>query len=396
MRNSTNRLINKENIFLSILREDAESVRIYSNSQNFNSGNWKELCEFAIKNKLFPVFYSHLLALELNSIPPEILSRFKNLYFYNLQKNLILQKELFNVLAHFRQAGLPVIPLKGPFFTSYLYEDIALRQASDDLDLLVQQERLKDAENILEMLGYHTNEKRRLGYHKFNRQIPFFRTAANSKAYVVDLHWSLRSRFIRTHTRDFWANAKQVEVSGLQILMPSNEDLLLYLALISMFDGAFIQIKHLYDMHRLIIKFGKEMDWQVTAEKARKFNLDAALFFALRLTQGFFRTGLSKELLNTIKPNYIKENLLRLWVNEKNVLRFRGKIASSYTWYYLTSSYFNSNSIFDCISIIYKKIFISPEEVAWKCKLPLSKISYSLYIKRLLKPFKRFFKRKSG
>lgn len=375
-----------EQIFLDILREDSNRDEINQKIHYFNKNNWQTLTDFSIKNGLFPAFYIRLSRLNLENIPSEFLSKLKNLYIFNLKTNIILERDLFKILSIFRESNIAVIPLKGPFLARYLYQDLALRQTSCDLDLLVPQEKLQDAEDILQTIGYYTDDKRRTGYHKFCREIPFFKKNSELQNFYIDLHWDIRDRFIRTHNSDFWLNAKEINIDGYPILVPSCEDLLLYIALISIYDYSFVQIKYLYDLHRLISRFGEKINWQFCLKKAKQFSLDAALFFALKLSQDFFHTDLPKGLLNAIKPDFIKENLLKLWINKTNVLRFGTKFASSFTWHNFVSRYLFSADFFDCIRMICQKIFKPMEEVMWIYNQPLSKVSYSLYIKRLLKP----------
>ena len=60
---------------------------------------------------------------------------------------------LIGILRLFHRAGISAMVLKGPLLSLDLYEDAALRQ-SRDLDLLVPQEHIRDAEKLLEQTGW--------------------------------------------------------------------------------------------------------------------------------------------------------------------------------------------------------------------------------------------------
>ena len=143
-----------ENIFLSVLREDSDRDHINKEIQHFTAGDWDKLYESAIQSGLFPVFYNCLLSLDLNNISADFLSRLKNLYFLNLRRNVLLEQELFRIISYFKELNIPVIPLKGPILARYLYNDLALRQTSCDLDLLVRHETIEKTKEKLAELGY--------------------------------------------------------------------------------------------------------------------------------------------------------------------------------------------------------------------------------------------------
>jgi len=382
-----------EKTFLQFLQGDSSAHEISKNVQDFSAGDWQELLDLSFKKRLFPAFYVRLSNLNLKNIPPAVLLRSKNLYLDNLKKNIILQRELFKILAVFKESNIPVIPLKGPVFAIYLYGDLALRQASSDLDLLINQEKIGYAEDILVKFGFHADERTKAGFYEFNGQIHFTRKPSGKEVSIVDLHWSPRNKLFPSHSRDLWSNARRIKVEGNEILFPSKEDLALYLATISIFDGGFVQVKYLYDMHMLASGFTEEINWQDLISKAKLLNMDTALFFTLKLCKEFFHTEIPKEKLYSLKPSYAKERLLGVWMNEKNILKCRNSVVSNFTWSYFISPFLFSRGIFDYIRLVYRRIFRPMREVMWIEGEPLSRASYSLYLKRLLKPIPIFSKK---
>lgn len=380
------RLKNKEYIFLSILREDADRKDIYKKIQKFSPDNWKALCAFAVKNEVFPVFYRNLLALGPISIPSEILLNFKNLYLLNLQRNLILQKELFNIIERFYQAGIPVIPLKGPFFAEYIYKDMALRQTSSDLDLLVKKESLKGAGDLLKALGYCIDEAKYNYSRRFSVEAQFHK---KDPPFGIDLHWDIATNRIQSDALELWANAKDAEINGHLILAPSNEDLLLYMIFKAMFVKDFIKIKSIYDIHSMIKNHEKGIDWEVFKEKAKKLHFDAAAYFTFCLCRDLLGTRIDNNLQRFLKPAFLRRIFFNIWIRKANVLRSN---KTSYVWYYIISVFLFSNSFHAALKVIYQGIFLPLDEFVRCYKdLPVQE-ARSLYMKRLLKPFAFFRK----
>jgi hypothetical protein len=176
-------------------------------------------------------------------------------------------------------------------------------------------------------------------------------------------------------------------LDGKEILLPSNEDLLLYLTFTAINYFRFIEIKYLYDIHRLITGFAKDINWDSVANEAKQLNLDTALFFALSLAKDLFGTDISKEVLGRLRPGFIKERICKIWINKTSVLRLKEKIAPDYIWRLFAYNYLYSKNIFGCIIKMFKRIFRPMGEVMGMKGRPISEVSYSLYIKRLLKPF---------
>ena len=315
----------------------------------------------------------------------------------NLKRNLELDAELSRILSRLDGSGIEAIPLKGTALAKFIYGDVSLRPAPCDIDILVRREKVRAAEGILEDMGYSfcIPEEKIAARHEFNTQINLWKQGSGI---LLDLQWALRDRFTPSHIEDFWKNARYASLDGQRILMPSTEDLLLYLALSAMSDFDFVQLKYIYDMHSLVMKSGKAIDWKVALEGAKKNYLTAPLFFSLSLSEDFFGTDIPDNILQALRPNVVKEKFLRCWINRKNILHRREEIASSYMWRHQVSSYLLSRNFPECLRAIFRKAFLPMEEVmVERYNRPASKRSVLLYLKRLTRPIGRIFRiRRAG
>ena len=352
-----------ENIFLSVLRADSDRDHINKEIQHFTACDWDKLYEFAIQSGLFPVFYNCLLSLDLNNISADFLSRLKNLYFLNLRRNILLEQELFRIISYFKGLNIPVMPLKGPILARYLYNDLALRQTSCDLDLLVRHETIEKSKEKLAELDYSVcgiehkrdfllpaNLSSRVSQIAFTKKID---SAANIN---LDLHWCIRGFFNDKSIQKLWQEARYFDLGDQKILVPSHEDHLIYLSLISISALEFVQLKYLYDMHRLITIFGKELVWERLLDKARQLKLENCLYFPLNLSKILFLTDIPNALLERLRPNWLTRSLINVWINEKSVLSFREKAARSYPLRYLLGRYLYSNSSADFLRKSFRMI----------------------------------------
>jgi hypothetical protein len=132
-------------IFL-LLLDFPDSADIDRRLKAFTSSDWKAFFDFTTRSGLFPTCCSHLLHGKSLVIPRHYKSRLKQMFLLNLQRNSLLELELLAILDDFRNQGIEALPLKGPFLARYLYNDLALRRASADLDILMLDQQLRDAE----------------------------------------------------------------------------------------------------------------------------------------------------------------------------------------------------------------------------------------------------------
>lgn len=126
---------------------------------------------------------------------------------------------LKSTLAAFHRAGLPVISLKGPWLAERLYGDSALRSCRD-LDLLVRQSDLRQAEDLLSELGF-LPDGRRDDYHR-----PWRRDC------IVELHHNVENPLaFDLGMEDVWTRAQLAQFNGVPARLLAPADELLFLCL---------------------------------------------------------------------------------------------------------------------------------------------------------------------
>ena len=92
---------------------------------------------------------------------------------------------------------------------------------------------------------------------------------------IVELHKRTRGFFTKNEIDGLWHNARKVSLDDNEFLMISNEDLFLFLSLASININEFVSVKYLYDLHRLITLFGKDLNWQKILNRLESPNVKA-------------------------------------------------------------------------------------------------------------------------
>jgi Uncharacterised nucleotidyltransferase len=127
---------------------------------------------------------------------------------------------LKDLLQHFAEHAIEVIPLKGPVLAASLYGDVAMR-ACNDLDLLVRPADYQRAEALLFDLGFAALTGRDDYHRRFLRD-----------ALLIELHFGVSSpRYFPFDPRGVWIRASGDKFRGMPMRIMSDGDLVLYLCL---------------------------------------------------------------------------------------------------------------------------------------------------------------------
>lgn len=151
---------------------------------------WDYFVKKATYHKLKPLIYSNLKDYK-NLVPNNIYNDLNLFFNENAKKNLFFLMELKKILEIFEELEIPVISYKGPTLAYFAYGDLSLRQFSD-LDFLVDPADVKQAKNLLYMIGYESelklNKKQETKFILSQQELKFFNKKNNM---TLDLHWKL-------------------------------------------------------------------------------------------------------------------------------------------------------------------------------------------------------------
>lgn len=314
-------------LLVSVLKERTEPKAVNQVIGNLNHSDWQALFKVVVNLGLFPSFYNRLSALKLDGLASDFLHQFKDAYLLNLQKNLFCEQELLKIISHLKSYDIEVIALKGPILARLFYQDMAFRQAPADLDLLVKKEDLPQARRILEEIGYSRLQiepkKDFLQPAQLDNQITqicLTKKTHDLWSFSLDIHTSIRGFFRREQINSLWQQARYVSAGEADVLLLSNEDLLLYLSVISLSLLESVQLRYLYDMHRLVSVCQKELNWDKLFYQAKKYDLSSCLYFPLVLSRSFFATEIPDNFLKNISPCRSHKKFVNLCIDQEQLL----------------------------------------------------------------------------
>ena len=350
-------------LLLLVLRERTESKEFEQGIRNFDYSDWQALSRLVINQGIFALFYGRLSTLKPKGLPSDFLHQFKDAYLLNLQRNLFCEQELLKIIFHLARYDIAVIALKGPILARLFYQDMALRQAPVDLDLLVKKETLPQAQRILEKIGYRPLQiepkKDFLQPIRLNHQITQIclgKKTPDLWNFSLDIHTSIRGFYRQAQIQALWQQARYVNADKEEVLVLSNEDLLLYLSVISISLLESVQLRYLYDIHRLITVCKKELDWDRLLYKAKDYNLCTCLYFPLALSRSLFCTEIPNNILKSIAPGWVPKKLINLWINKEQLLLYPDGIKFNLVARLILCRYLYSRGWFDFLNKLFTRL----------------------------------------
>jgi hypothetical protein len=254
-----------------------------------------------------------------DAIPKKIITKFDQLYYRSISRNIILYKHFKTIQQTFAVNKIEVIPLKGIFLAETYYKDIGIRQMSD-IDLLVKQ---VDVENCIKLLM-------NLGYKSVGRvKTEFINNKGGAKHLPTMV---LNGVFVEIHYRiliddstdsidieNYWKNTSSCTLYDTPTLALSPENLLQYLCihLERHFNEGKIQLYQFADLLGILQKHEKDFNWDVFMFSCEKNHCNKNVFKVLFLLQKFFAATFPEKIQQIILhySNISTENLFISYLN---------------------------------------------------------------------------------
>jgi len=344
--------------------------------------DWDNFFKIAFKQKVAPLIFKNFLKNEKvkTHIPESILLKFEHSYYATAAYNTLIFKNLSEILRLFKEDGIKVLLLKGPVLIELIYKDIGLRPMSD-IDILIDKDDLKKADNLLRLSGYISpinfrdalNNTSRSGinaleYKKFQED-----------NFFVHLHWHLINC---TWPLDFWASkidmdaiwtqAQNLNIEGVDVLTLAPQHLLVYLAQHSF--AHFLDPLILFaDIAGVLKMYKQDLDWPMLTKEAERFKLLPVLYYCLSFMSK--RLGYDMPELGKIKirKSRLLEKMFNLCIFKKN---------NYYFFCYLV--YFLGQKGFLCkLKFARKTIFPPVYVMAHNLGITSSQVRSSHYLYRL-------------
>ncbi len=179
-------------------------------------------------------------------------------------RTLLAGRQIQSVTNALKDAGVPVILLKGHALARTMYPDPALRQSSD-IDLLVQPDNIPTSEEVLEKMGYVCPARI---FHVSQYEHHHETFYPPGKGLPIELHWVLghaQELFRGRLLDDVFSRRISIRSDDLTFDTLNHTDHLLYLAFHNVFQHGSLRLDWIYDISRMAGELKTQDDWKELA-----------------------------------------------------------------------------------------------------------------------------------
>lgn len=223
---------------------------------------------------------------------------------------------LREVLAKFREAGIPCIVLKGIALAENVYPNIAVRGMSD-VDILIRRDDLFKADEFLFSLGYVSRDSSAakaihnpLGYLA---SLDYRKDGQERPGLNLHIHWHPVNTSVpatmfagRVDLDRLWDRAVETAVADSPALMLCPEHLIIYLCEHALRVGhSFDRLILVCDIYFSIKTFEHRLDWDFMAEESRRLGLSRFVYFGLSIVQHYTSLDIPGNLIAKLEPKDI-------------------------------------------------------------------------------------------
>ena len=245
---------------------------------------WKRALRLAASLALGPLVYDRLRRMPTSpSVPAPVWRRLQLLFHSSGLRMARFRAELGRVLRALRRVDVPVIALKGAAFAEAVWGNLAVRPMGD-VDLMVPDEELVSAQEVLVGLGYVPIRTRRSpGWYRdrHHHLVPLHDPATGV---VVEIHRNIAapSDSFELDAREFWRRARAQAVAGVEVLALSPADTVIHLCLHTAADDPFVgKARSVADLVQIIGDEGHPLAWDEIAERSVQYGIARFVHYVL-------------------------------------------------------------------------------------------------------------------
>ena len=253
-----------------------------------------------------------------------------------------------------------------------------------DLDIMIKEEDLKKAENLLIQAGYYyatysqDAEVQTYLCEKSFTQAHHLLPFCHPHGIILEVHRTLikPSPLFNIDIEGLWERAQDKKINKTTVSVLCLEDLLLHLSLHASYMGrATPLLKPYCDIAKILNSDADNIKWDQLQIRARRWRTEKSLYLTLRLTKEIFGVVLPDNFLNTLYPGPFDENIL--FEAQKRI--FACKVHEPALRLTTSEIFYSDINLLKKFSIFFQRIFIPSKELASRYALHASSKKVYLY-----------------
>lgn len=283
--------------------------------------DWNKVIEVSNRQRILPFLYYNLDRLNLQGIiPQDAFAVMKKCYYFNLRRNLMLEKEILLILELTNCEDISIILFRGFALMDTLYHNPGLR-IMDDVDILIKEKEFKKIRDILTQLSYQEGceEIPKKQHQRYQSVIAFSKRLSSNLTSIIEPHHSLApARPYEINLPHLWERTQEKTINNRKLLYLSQEDTFLSIALHLRKHTRRLTLKFIVDIAELLNIYGDKLDWPYITKSAKTNHIITPVYFALYITNELLSASISPKILDEFRPNIIKAALIHFSLNKYN------------------------------------------------------------------------------
>jgi hypothetical protein len=234
-------------------------------------------------------------------VPSETIDALRAAYVRNVGRVLRMTWDLLAILDKMEEAGVMVVPYKGPVLSSRLYGHLGLRP-SVDLDVVVKKDDLQSARTILMELGYTPSVLLAGANHDFQVESRYSERFDRPNS-IVELHWAFTNKDVAfpLTLNDMSSRLTTHLVAGRKVPVFDLEDTLLVLCVHGAKHG-WAHMEWICGIAELL-HWEDEISWSDLLTRASETKSLRRLLLGLCLAHDLFRAPLPEDVKVRIRED---------------------------------------------------------------------------------------------
>ena len=248
--------------------------------------DYRELFSLLLRHRLLPLANSLL-----KTLPDETRSQWKNTLQQKVLRSHQLLAETLEIIGHFQEAGIRILPLKGAVLAHTLYGDTGARHFND-IDLLVSKEDLEKSRELLQQINYRQQYPEHLSARKWNIYSTYKKDMGflnRDKMTFIELHYGIYVHELlrnRDESR-ILNNTEHIAIKNTEIQVLDRETTFVYLV----YHGCLHQYFRLFWLRDVDECFKKwDMDHTKVIRLVEELGFQRLLGISLVLAKHYFGT----------------------------------------------------------------------------------------------------------
>lgn len=260
--------------------------------------NWPLLLDLARYHGVGPLLYRTISTVCADLVPQDSLDAFRQGTLAGTLLNRVLAGELVQLCRAFDESGVPAVPFKNATLAAMVYKDLSLRDF-DDLDFIVPQHLLADAQRVLWSQGYRPRNQPHDEPDAGHADEPYCVFVKKDSVLRVDLQWVMaHEQFaFRLDRPEVWRHRVPVSIDGQGVRGMAPEELLIILCM----HGS----KHAWERRKWVADVAEllrsqRLNWKRVFSTAAEWKCHRMLLLGLALANRLLEIPLPPDMLNAI------------------------------------------------------------------------------------------------